>query len=73
MGEKIINTLRFGMDYVFTDRHFRNTLAVMLIGVACYKEARSLPISESFSFLLGAVISMYFQKKNEQASPPRGG
>lgn len=73
MGEKIIVTLRFGMDHVFTDRHFRNTLAVMLVGVACYKEAVNEPISESFSFLLGAVVSMYFQKKTEEAPPPRGG
>lgn len=72
MGEKIIDTLRFGMDHVFTDRHFRNTLAVMLIGTACYKEATGQTISESFSFLLGAVVAMYFQKKNEDRPPSRG-
>lgn len=40
----------------------RAFLAVLIVGVACYREVTGTPASEPFYMLVGLVVGMYFEK-----------
>ena len=40
----------------------RATLALLIVGVACYCEVMERPASEPFYMLVGLVVGMYFEK-----------